>query len=79
MLAERLARDSPLEERGFELLVPRTDGVAFPNTFCRPGLHRLKADPFRPEGSGRRVEFHFPPPRLGEPAPVSGKVIYNAK
>ena len=32
--------------------------------FCRPELHRLKADPFRPEGSGRRVEFHFPPPRL---------------
>jgi hypothetical protein len=53
-----------LEERGFEPLVPRTDGVAFPNTFCRPELHRLKADRFRPEGSGRRVEFHFPPPRL---------------
>jgi hypothetical protein len=45
--------------------------------FCRPELHRLKADPFRPEGSGRRVEFHFPPPRLccdpgREPASILG-------
>jgi hypothetical protein len=34
--AERFANDSPLEERGFEPLVPRTDGVAFPNTFLPP-------------------------------------------
>jgi hypothetical protein len=32
----RFARDSPLEERGFERLVPRTDGVAFPKTFLPP-------------------------------------------
>jgi hypothetical protein len=28
--------DCLLEERGFEPLVPRTDGVAFPNTFLPP-------------------------------------------
>src|SRR4051794_236042 len=60
----KFAVDSPLEGTGFEPLVPLTDGVAFRNTFCRPELPCLKADPFRPEGSGRRIEFHFPPPRL---------------
>jgi hypothetical protein len=29
----------------------------FQRLFCRPELHRLKADPFRPQGSGRRAEI----------------------
>jgi hypothetical protein len=43
----RFATDSAVEERGFEPLVPLTDESPFQILFCRPELHRLKADPAR--------------------------------
>ena len=60
-IEEWFAHGSPLEQRGFEPLVPLTTETLFQNTYLPPrAAHRLKPDLLRPEGD-RRFESPFAP------------------